>query len=81
MIAVAEAKGDVLQVTEETDSNTQLPRHIPPLGKQGATYKEPMSEEDAIKELKKASGKQFDPELVGLLLEIIKEKRAKQEKK
>ncbi|MCX7806019.1 MAG: HD-GYP domain-containing protein [Planctomycetota bacterium] len=39
------------------------------------TYKEPFPKERIIDELIKASGKQFDPELVAILLELIEEQR------
>ena len=35
-------------------------------------YREPMSKEEAIKELKKESGKQFDPDVVQAFLQLVK---------
>lgn len=37
----------------------------------GRPYKEAMTKEEAIKELKKESGKQFDPQLVERFIEMI----------
>ncbi len=40
----------------------------------GRVYKDPMLLEEAIEELKRCSGTQFDPELVPVFLEVV-EKR------
>jgi len=41
----------------------------------GRSYKEPLSKNEAIKELRKYSGIQFDPKLVKNLIEILKENK------
>ncbi len=43
-------------------------------------YKEAMSKEEAVEELKRCSGSQFDPKLIELFLEIIKEEDNQNEK-
>jgi response regulator RpfG family c-di-GMP phosphodiesterase len=44
------------------------------------SYHDPMSEEDAIVELKRCKGKQFDPELVDLFCEVLDENRKRRER-
>jgi diguanylate cyclase (GGDEF)-like protein len=41
----------------------------------GRPYKEPMSQKEAIKELKRCAGSQFDPKLVEKFIEIIKNEK------
>ena len=40
----------------------------------GRQYKKAISKEEAIKELKRCSGKQFDPKLVNIFIDILKDK-------
>lgn len=42
----------------------------------GSSYKGPMTEEEAIEELRKCSGTQFDPEIVEIFLEYLEKTKA-----